>query len=71
MINQKTIDRIECECGRCGVFITSYGGYSVNKLKDLCKKCWDEYIKMRNRHCIEENKWWRNGKDTRGNLPKV
>ena len=37
-----------------------YGGYSVNDLKNLCPKCWNEYIEMKNRHYRELNTWWRN-----------
>jgi len=39
--------------------VKNYGGYAINENKDLCSRCWKEYIEIKNRHHQELNKWWR------------
>ena len=47
-------------CKRCNKELdyAQYGGFVVNDNKDLCSKCWTEYIEIRTRHYQELNNWW-------------
>ena len=49
-------------CDRCKKELENtpknYGGYCVNENKELCPKCWEEYIEIKKRHYFELNKWW-------------
>ena len=36
-----------------------YGGYVVAENKNLCSKCWEEYIEIKKRHYHELEGWWR------------
>lgn len=50
-------------CARCknefDYTAKSHGGYSIDRDKDLCPKCWGEYIEIKNRQYKELSKWWR------------
>ena len=47
-------------CARCKreLELKNYGGYAVDEMKNLCPKCWKEYIEIKHRHYSELNKWW-------------
>ena len=43
-----------------GLNLSNYGGYAVTENKDLCPKCWREYILIKNEHNQKLRKWWGN-----------
>ena len=45
-------------CARCKKELENYGGYAVTEMRNLCPKCWVEYIEIQKRHHYELNKWW-------------
>ncbi len=38
--------------------VSSYGGYAVTEMKNLCPECNKEYIEIKRKHDQELNKWW-------------
>ncbi len=49
-------------CARCKKelenSVKEYGGYAVTGNKDLCSKCWSEYIDIKIRHSYELDSFW-------------
>lgn len=51
---------IPTKCGRCGkdiITLEDYGGYSVQRNIELCRVCWEQWIKMRNTHHKAWKQW--------------
>jgi len=49
---------MKCICDKCKKESKEYGGYCVTEGKNLCPKCWKEYVEIKKRFNQELNKWW-------------